>query len=298
MNNLISEILEATTAADGTYGTKLKKTLVAQSLAKKDKEEQLKWREESSKQVEKLEQEVREKQKELKEAFQNQTSGWDLIGMGAVENLSKGLSAALEVGAQALATKMNPVGSAVAQVSKSTGSTGVEEAGGSKSETATPDPNDKIPTDTKALLTMQNIFKLSNTLKNFIAENGCLNSNSILDEGNGAMAVAAQLEKYSRSMNAMLGSENEVIELCRQGITIAKEFLSLAKSLGGKSQQSEALKSRMKIFCDEALKKNTVATLKLNNNPISAPGPRQQIAQRQHGRGALVHSMIFLVQSE
>jgi len=298
VNCLISELLEATTGADGHYKTELRKTSAAQRLAKMEEEERNERKEQSEKQVEKMEEEVLRKQRDLKEAFESQPSGWDLVAMGAVQDLSKGLASALEVGVSALATRINPVGGALAVGSKAAGAAPEEtaqappeetEAAGAQVEMSQTQRNKACPTiqrDSTALQTIQRVKHLSTTFQNFITKEGGLNKDAILEEGSGAEIVQTQLERISKQLNQEGPAESparaEVIQMCQEGCDITKEFLSLATSLCDTPAKIEELKSKMTAFCNQALMKSMKASAQLCDNPMSPPGPRQQMA----GKGA------------
>lgn len=89
---LTAELLEACTNARGQYEQDLRDTEIAISVAKQHEEAISEEKKMAKEQFETLKGQVKEAEGQFKEAINSLPSGWELIGMSAVESIANGFS--------------------------------------------------------------------------------------------------------------------------------------------------------------------------------------------------------------
>ena len=275
---LISEILEAAIASDGQYKIQLEENEARRSVEKLEEERLKKEQENNLKEVRKMEQEAKENQDELKKAFVEQPTGWELIGMGLVETLGQGLSLGLSNLGQGLGTCMNPSGALVAKGGK---------AGGNLVQGLTEVQNSDIKQkdqglDIKGLKNIQKLQAFASALSSFQNSEG-LSNEAIMSKKTGALAIKASIESLMDRMDPAYQSQSTVLELGGKAVSITKDLLDLANSLSDNPDKSKDVIENIQEFLGLMTEKKMYADAKLNTSSMTAPGPRQQIAQHQSG---------------
>jgi hypothetical protein len=234
------------------------------------KERLEKQKEEDEEQKNKLDAEVREKQKDLKKAFDNQTSGFGLVAMGLIENVGKGLANALPM----IAMSANPASGAMAM-----GNSILSDSGAASGGAAAAGPE----VDTIGLQKIQKLKSFTANMTNFVSQ-GSLNINEIMSEKNGAMMLKALIEDHGQGMDTGKGKQAMASDMCNTGVNICMELLDFAKNLAQNPEKSGELVAKVENFQNQMTGHKAMADMLLNSNPMTPPGPRQQMAQQQGGK--------------